>query len=85
MSTSPPPPGQPSEQPSGQPSEQPSEQRRLDPKRNLAGVGFALLGGYFAYSIWGVDMSGLLKAVLLVVFGAVAVYGVVQLLQNRRR
>lgn len=85
VSTTPPPP---SEQPSEQPSDQPSElapQRRPDPRRNLAGVGFVLLGGYFAQSVWSLESSLWLKVVLAVVGVAVAVYGVVQLVQNRRR
>lgn len=63
----------------------PSQQRRPEPRRNLAGVGFALLGGYFAYNLWGISMSLWLKVPLLALFAAVAVYGLVQLWQNRRR
>ncbi|TXR57340.1 hypothetical protein [Quadrisphaera setariae] len=81
MSSTPPPP---SDQPSDQPSQQ-AYQPRPDPRRRLVGVGFAILGGYFAYGVWQVEMSGWLKALLLAVFAGVAVYGVVQLLQSRRR
>lgn len=63
----------------------PAEQRPHQPRRNLVGVGFALLGGYFAYNLWGIPMSLWLKVPLLALFAAVAVYGLVQLWQNRRR
>lgn len=93
MSTTPP---QPPETPSGQPSQQPSseqpsseqppsEQRRRDPRRDLAGAGFLLLGGWFATTSWGIDSSVALRLLLVLVGVAVAAYGVLQLVQNRRR
>ena len=74
--------------PSGQAPEPTSPgtgQRPPEPRRNLVGAGFALLGGYFAYNLWGIPMSLWLKVPLLALFAAVAVYGLAQLWQNRRR
>lgn len=82
MSTTPP---QPPETPSEQPSQPSSEQRRRDPRRDLAGVGFLLLGGWFATTSWGIDSSVALRLLLVLVGVAVAAYGVLQLVQNRRR
>jgi len=68
-----------------EPASRGAGQRPHEPRRNLVGVGFTLLGGYFAYNLWGIPMSLWLKVPLLALFAAVAVYGLVQLWQNRRR
>lgn len=81
MSTPPPSAPEPTSEPTSAGAQQPPHQ----PKRNLTGIGFTLLGGYFAYNLWGIPMSWLLKAPLLLVFAGVAVYGLVQLWKNRRR
>ncbi|PWJ53494.1 hypothetical protein SAMN06264364_11264 [Quadrisphaera granulorum] len=81
-------PGTPPEEPAQQHTEQPSEQQARaggNPRRNLTGIAFVLLGFWFASSSWEADMSVWLRVVCVVLGAAVLGYGAVQLWQNRRR